>query len=489
MHRLACVNLPALPLQLLFQIHPEWRTDPAAVVTVNRPTGRIVYANRDALGRGVRPGMRYATALTVAPGLRGDTVSEHLQEKKLDEVVSSLRRFAPKIEACTFDPGTLWIGAQGLLSLYESLPVWMDAIRSLFEREGYRSRIAVGYSRFGSYLAARSDRTAGVVQNPEEERHIVLSASLGLLPLSVRVRQRLSDLGLRTIREFLQLPKQEVASRLGAETAEIHRLALGEFDLPSKTVEEEPEFIYTTNFVTPLCELDGVMAHLGTLIERLINDVVQARRAVVRICVALGFEGGATERQRIIPTKPTIRYDLLHRLTHLRLQSLSFPGRLEAVGLTADTVEHDIPQGDLFVQNQSREWSEAMKALALIRAEFGNRSVTIARTRKGYLPEEQFSWIDAPLGTSVRRSPHNTSENAGTECGPFRLVRRFLAEPRALDGPPSGQPLGGPFCYSGGWWSDAYDRTYYYTGDDRGRPLLVYYDHPGERWMLQGAVQ
>ena len=42
MDRLACIDLPAFPLQLLLRRHPEWARSPAAVVDEDRPLGRIL---------------------------------------------------------------------------------------------------------------------------------------------------------------------------------------------------------------------------------------------------------------------------------------------------------------------------------------------------------------------------------------------------------------------------------------------------------------
>ena len=45
MVRLACVDLPAFPLQLLLRRHPEWASYPAAVVAEDKPQGLILWVN------------------------------------------------------------------------------------------------------------------------------------------------------------------------------------------------------------------------------------------------------------------------------------------------------------------------------------------------------------------------------------------------------------------------------------------------------------
>src|SRR5574337_939545 len=64
--RLACVSLPALPLQLLLRRHPEWAVRPVAVVADDTPQGLIRWVNDLAREAGVRPGLRYAAGCSLA---------------------------------------------------------------------------------------------------------------------------------------------------------------------------------------------------------------------------------------------------------------------------------------------------------------------------------------------------------------------------------------------------------------------------------------
>ena len=42
---MACVDLPAFPLQLLGLRHPEWRGLPTVVVAEDKPQGVILWSN------------------------------------------------------------------------------------------------------------------------------------------------------------------------------------------------------------------------------------------------------------------------------------------------------------------------------------------------------------------------------------------------------------------------------------------------------------
>ncbi len=75
MERLACVDIPALPLQLVQARLPEWKDAPAAIVERDAPQGLVLSANERARRAGVLPGQRFATALTLCATLRACAVA------------------------------------------------------------------------------------------------------------------------------------------------------------------------------------------------------------------------------------------------------------------------------------------------------------------------------------------------------------------------------------------------------------------------------
>ena len=69
MDRMACVNLPELPLQLLLRRHPDWADRPVAVVDADKPQGTLLWTNRCARNYRIFPGMRYAEGLSLTADL------------------------------------------------------------------------------------------------------------------------------------------------------------------------------------------------------------------------------------------------------------------------------------------------------------------------------------------------------------------------------------------------------------------------------------
>ena len=76
MDRLACVDVPAFPLQLLLKRNPEFLGHPAVVIDEDKPLGEVRWSNEAARRSRILPGMRYAAALSLCADLRAGVVDE-----------------------------------------------------------------------------------------------------------------------------------------------------------------------------------------------------------------------------------------------------------------------------------------------------------------------------------------------------------------------------------------------------------------------------
>ena len=120
MDQMACVNLRALPLQLLLRDHPDWAGLPAVVVDRDKPNGIIQWSNRPARDLRILPGLRYDTGLSLSRELRGGAMPEARVKQEVEKLARRLWRFSPRIEKSDSEPGVFWLDVTGLLPLYNS---------------------------------------------------------------------------------------------------------------------------------------------------------------------------------------------------------------------------------------------------------------------------------------------------------------------------------------------------------------------------------
>src|SRR3979490_2311599 len=104
--RVACLDLPAFPLQLVWRQHPDWRAHPVVVIDRDRPHGQVLWACEHARTSGILAGQRYSHALALCPQLRARVVSDPQITEAVTELRAALQALSPRIEPG--EPGTFW---------------------------------------------------------------------------------------------------------------------------------------------------------------------------------------------------------------------------------------------------------------------------------------------------------------------------------------------------------------------------------------------
>ncbi len=225
MDRLACVEVPVLPLQLLLRARPQWREGPVAVVVEDAPLGLITHVNEAARRHGVVPGLKYGEALSLCAPLHAAVVDAQEIEDAVSSMLKLLRDWSPAIEASRDEAGVFWLEAHGLSQVFPSLEAWGAQVLAVLKAAGWRASLCVGFTRFGSYAVTKALRVdvAKHLTSPEEEKRLLAQVPLRRVGLEPRALMALEKLGVTTLGGFLALPVGGLRKRYG-EVAE--RLAL-----------------------------------------------------------------------------------------------------------------------------------------------------------------------------------------------------------------------------------------------------------------------
>lgn len=493
--RAACVDVPALPLQLLLARNAGWAECAAAVVAEDRPQGVILWVNTAARKRRVLPGMRYATALSLAPDLRAGVVAPEEIAAGVATGVERLLRFTPGVEPSRDEPGVFHLDASGLSRLFPRLADWAVAIRTDLAAVGLRSRISVGFTRFGVYATARVARGVVVFDDPAAEERTARDVPLDRLGVDPALRDALAKLGVRTVGAFLDLPEGGLLKRFGKEAQSLHRFASGAAAPPltPQIVEPPPEVRIAFEF--PETDMGRLLFLVKERLHEILARVAARREALVEIAIRLVLDGAPPVEERLRPAAPTLEALQILDLVHLRLSSLQLRAGVEEMTLTATGTPATEEQLRLFVERPRRDLAAADRALARLTAEFGEGAVVVAALRDGHLPEASFAW--EPFGRTVLPRPRIVPEPP--------LVRRIYETPRELAPrtrrEPDGWMLGafedgrvvrssGPYSVSTGWWTgEETRREYVFAESAKGRLFWTFHAPHRTRWFLQGRVE
>jgi protein ImuB len=413
------------------------------------------------------------------------------------------------VEPAAGEPGAFWIDAAGLGRLYPSLEHWAGELRAEIEEAGFAARVAVGFTRFGSYAAVKA-KGAGlrVLTDPGEERTRARAVPLGRLAIDPGFRDALDKLGISDLGGLVDLPAAGVRERFGDEAYLFHRLASGDLWSPLQPRHVRPPPGRHQLLDEPVHDTTLLLFHLKRLLHPLLEEIGRAGLALERLSLRLGLERGEDHRDEIRPAAPTLHEVELMGLARLRLERVELDAGVLEIHIEARTLPTRTAQQWLFAEGPRRDLEAADRALALLRAELGEDAVVVAHLAEGHLPEARFSWEPLqhvrPAKTAAKTTATTAATPAPTGDGERPLVRRFFARPRTFPLPRARDPQGwflrglglgcvirrdGPYRVSGGWWARELQRDYHFIGTETGELLWMYQDRRRKRWVLQGVVE
>jgi protein ImuB len=503
LRRITCIDIPDLPLQILLREHPDWRDAPVALVAEERPEAELLLVNRHARALRLRTGMRFGAAKSLLPELRVGCVSALAVEQIAAQLVRDLQTFSPHVERDPVSPGVFYVDPSGLSHLYGGELSWARSVhRFLLGRHFYAAAV-VAYGRALSYALARVTRGVRVIDTRENALAQALEVPLLRLQVEPKLRDSLERLGLSTLGDLRGFGADQLGVRFGSEAARLCRVAQGEevlslcreahADTPRTELEVDPP----DDDVARLCFV------LKRALDLLLENVRQRGQSVRALWLRLSLLRTPECAQRLEPSAPTRDAKLLLELLRLRLSTLRLDSPVVNVMLEAET--SDLGQGQLSMFVPKRDLAAGERALARLKASFGEEVVCRAELVDAHLPEAKFRWASASrLALPKREEPAE-----GEPCQP--LVRRFLKkpEPFALGRTArvegvlvlfaraparydvyAGQALQltGPYRVSGGWWAKEVARDYYYARNESGALWWVFYDVLRESWFLQATV-
>ena len=523
---IACVDVPALPLQIYLREHPEHKTHPVVILDEDHPQGRVLWANEHARTYRILPGIRYAAALSLSTDLRAGVIEQKRVESSLHHLCARLLRFSPDVEVAWEEAGVFWMNADGLERLFPSFEKWAQEIRSTLHEDDFFSTVIVGYSRFGTYAVAKDRPGYRIFRTRHDEQAFLQKVPLERISISTRLRENLAKLSVHTVGDLNRLPLGGMRRRFGEELHRLARLGLGELNEPitptrlqEAIVEKLPLDFSETNAVRLVFLCKGML-------RKLLQRLAERQEALQSLSLRLHLDKMADPasptacEETISPASPTLDEKQMIDLVRLRLERLALGNGVREIELEAKGCEASLEQMRLFAdvllggQRRARDPVAAGRALSRIKARYGDDSVVRAKLYAGHLPEAQYRWEQVPhaffpgrkgkvIGGSQEEQGDSAAKEEEMASAPRTLVRRIYSAPLPLPARPRHEPDGwmlrglgrgtvakvyGPYVISGAWWRGLIQREYCFAETQGGELLWVFYDKRKRRWFLQGEI-
>jgi protein ImuB len=500
--RVACLRLPWFQIDVLRRAGHVARGAPVAVVQGQGAHARVTLMDPAGRALGLTPGMRPSRARALAADVQlqsWDAGAEALQEEATEALSRGLETLTPRWSLIA--PGHWWLEPAAQKLDLNAAPrdlemAFADRVVRYVTGEGFLgARVGIADGPTAAAAATRDGGRTVVWVGPGSDRSYLAKLPTDALPLSERSLRLLDDLGLHRVGALQSMSAQALEARLGPEGRRAWTLSQG--DDPRRPRAHSPEA--TTRLVLPLLsgcrEVEPLLFVLRPALERLVEAHAQRGRAVAHLEVTLEHAWGDPHSVIISPSRAVSDAPLLMELLRLRLtESMPFDGQrgpivtliLEALRVTPQRPR----QADLFRQAE-RTTEQAEGALIRLVGRLGKGAVRVPGLCDERRPEASGAWH--VLTDLDRPQPPAPEQPALSAC------LRLLPEPRALtDSVERPDRLSfegrvvhpthwhGPERLSGHWWSDLYDRDYYWVSTREGFALWLFRARREGRWFLHG---
>ena len=520
------VHLPLLSLESFAgTLGPAQAGRPLALVEAHR----IVQADAAARERGVRPGLKRATALALAPELLLGQADARRDAQSLQAVTHAALAFTPAV-ACNDEPGRAGVRleVQASLRYFRGLPALLQRLQQALAPLGHQLQIATAPTALGAALLAqwRGDLALGPHSTDLAPlRRWLDAAPVWLLGPGREHWEALQGMGLHTLSDLRKLPRSGVARRFSPELLNELDRARGDAPEPHQWIELPPRFDSRLELFARADTSEQVLAGARVLLARLVAWA-QARHGRIPHFSLLMHHEPRHRSDSQIPASTPLDIESAEPATDIgHLQQL-LTERLSRLPLLAPALELSLhcdalvpgapPNAELFPTRAS-QGSGLTRLVERLQARLGREQVCSLRPVADHRPER--ATVAEPADAAATAAavlagraldaslllpcPLAADAQPGHAVADLRVSRPvwLLPEPLPLSeraGQPwfEGRPLqllAGPERIESGWWdSELVTRDYFIAGQHDGAQLWIFCERlpqpagQGSGWFLHG---
>ena len=456
-------------------------TDPVAVTLANR----VIACSAAARAVGVRRGLRRREAQSRCPQLHVVTADPARDARHFEGVTAAVDEVVPRAEVLR--PGLLVMSVRGASRYFGSEQEAAERLVDAVAAAGAECQTGIADQLSTAVFAAR----AGRIVEPGRDAAFLSGLSIRQLAtepsLSGAGREDLADLlwrmGIRTIGQFAELSRTDVASRFGADAISAHRFACGESDRGPSGRDLPAELDAVMNCDPPIDRVDAAAfagrSLAGELHRSLEGAGVGCTRLAIQAVTANGEELNrvwrCAEPLTEDATADRVRWQLDGWLTRRATGGAGPTAAIVTLRLhPVEVVSAGALQLPLWGSSGDDDRLRARRALVRVQGLLGLEAVQVPVLSGGRGPSERITFTplgDEPVpqadptqpwpGQLPEPSPavlaDDPVEVLDAEGKPVRVTSRglFSSDPVRLESPGRGGDLSwwtGPWPVDERWW-------------------------------------
>ena len=466
----------------------------------------ITATNQVAEKVGINIGMPLSDARALAINLITEEATPDIDMSCLRHLTLWCLRYSPLVSLRA--PDDILIDITGCAHLFGDEEQMLSDIHTRLRSFNLTSRLGLSDTIGAAWAASHYGQSSKTLIPSGEQRLFLGPLPMSALRLEENLLSRLRQLGLRHIKQILDLPTAPLTKRFGPLLAQRLQQGLGKYPEIFDPLFLPPDHSLSHPFIEPVCYLDGVSLALENLTNRMSLLLDQQKNAARRLHLNLFRVDGHLEQISVNTSRPC--HEAPHMLLLFR-EKLSQLGEEMDAGFGYDLMTLNAfevkPRQDHQSSWNAEEYQE-QESLSRLQDRFGNRfgfdQVNHWEQVESHIPERSIQRISAQKSQPSTPPP------------PYDLLRPLLLLPRAVpitvlaevpDGPPirfewkrrhySIIAAEGPERIAPEWWRKApqdsfQTRDYYRVEDKNGYRFWIYRDglyeraedHP--RWFIHG---
>jgi hypothetical protein len=232
---------------------------------------------------------------------------------------------------------------------------------------------------------------------PGEEQAFLAKLSVEDLPVSVEMRRRLRQFGLRTLGELARLPQGAVGAQFGPEGVRAWELAHGVDRAPIVPYRVPSQLHERLEFPAPVDTWDALLAAVRTLLRRALHRREAYGRAARSLRLRVHLEDGHVWERGVTFREPVSSLDRMLLALRSKIEGAELPAPFCEVELTVlNLCGESSSQGNLFTQRRARQLTRLAEAARQLRARYGHAVLSRVLEVEPWsrIPERRFALID-----------------------------------------------------------------------------------------------
>ncbi len=494
--RFVCIWFRHLKTDWFSIRQPALHDQPFALAVPDHGRKIISTSNIKAREQGIEPGMSVADARAIYPSLQILDDDPKLSQRLLNSIARFCIRYTNSVAIEL--PDGLVLNVTGCAHLWGGEMQYMKDIYLRLKNRGYDLRVAMADTIGAAWARAHYGDGNPIIETGGQ-MEALLSLPASALRLETEVTERLIKLGLRQIRQFINMPRSALRRRFGPGLILRLDQALGHEEESTHPVIPIELFRERLPCLEPIITATGIEIALQRLLETLCHRLQQEGKGI-RKAEFRGFRiDNKIEKIEIGTNRATFNKTHLFKLFEEKISSMEPALGIELFMLEASKTEKISP-------SQQKCWRSPGSLEDVVMAEFLDRLTNRfgASPIRRYMPDEHHwpersfkqaadfleqltvSWlVDRPRPIHLLLKPQAVEVTAPIPDYPPMMFRYQgkLHKIKKADGPERIEPE---------WWiAEGLHRDYYTVEDEEGGRYWLfraghYTEDDPPQWFIHG---